>query len=221
MIQLNERVAEETGIHIGDGSMSIYNGIPCYTVACNANKEREYVEKYIAPLIKEVYGIKPKLRMWSEGAYGFRIVSREVIEFKNKELGLPLGPKKEIEIPFKIIKNMNLAKKCIRGLFDTDGCVYIEEKKTGPYPRIELHLSSKKVVKQVSEILKDLGLTCSIWEHKYPNKKNWSNTYTVCTRGTKNLNIWMKQIGFKNPKNIKKVLAFTGRILYAERSLAK
>ncbi len=33
--KINEDLAEETGIHAGDGSMNIYSGISSYTLACH------------------------------------------------------------------------------------------------------------------------------------------------------------------------------------------
>ena len=65
-------LAEETGIHVGDGSINIYNGNFCYTVACHKEDDKNYVDNYILPLIKRIYHKSPKARIWSKGTYGFR-----------------------------------------------------------------------------------------------------------------------------------------------------
>ncbi|MBN2053266.1 hypothetical protein JW756_07215 [Candidatus Woesearchaeota archaeon] len=68
---INEDLAEETGIHVGDGSMNIYqNNRYLYTAACHEIDDREYVNEVILPLIKKIYGKTPKPRNWSKGTYG-------------------------------------------------------------------------------------------------------------------------------------------------------
>ena len=44
MYKINEDLAEETGIHIGDGSMNIYNGVHAYTIACHHIDDRRYMD---------------------------------------------------------------------------------------------------------------------------------------------------------------------------------
>ncbi len=63
---LDEDLAEETGIHVGDGSMNVYvtNGA-CYTVACHRIDDRRYMDEFVLPLIKRIYGKTPKPRNWS------------------------------------------------------------------------------------------------------------------------------------------------------------
>ena len=92
--KINKDLSEETGIHVGDGSINIYksNG-PCYTVACHRKDDKIYIDKFVLPLIKRIYGKGPKPRFWSQGTYGFRICSMNIIKFKNEVLGLPLGKK--------------------------------------------------------------------------------------------------------------------------------
>jgi len=207
MFKIDGDLAEETGIHIGDGSMNIYTNGACYTVACHEINEKEYIKNHVAKLVEKIYGIKPNLRKWSEGAYGFRIHSQKVVDFKHKDLNLPLGKKINIKIPERIYENPKLLKRCLRGLFDTDGYLCIEKRFGKPYPRIELHVNSKELIEQVKHALKDMGFGVSVWEHKYA-KKNWLTTYNLCVRGRKSLELWMNEIGFKNEKNLKKVAVF-------------
>src|SRR3989338_3612252 len=123
MYKISEDLAEETGIHIGDGSMNIYSGVYCYTLACHHIDDREYMDGYIVNLYERLYGLKPKPRMWSKGAYGFRIHNEQIVRFKREILKLPYGKKKEIIIPDQILMKMKLQKAFLRGFIDTDGSV--------------------------------------------------------------------------------------------------
>ena len=204
MFKIDEDLAEDVGIHIGDGSMNFYSGIGCYTVACHWIDDKEYIDSYVSKLIEKIYGIKPKLRIWSKGTYGFIIYSKDVVNFKSQVLNLPLGPKKNIKIPEIICKDERLLKSCLRGLIDTDGCLYLEKKYGKLYPRIIFTNTSKPLVFQVKNCLEKFGFTVSLQVRNHDNK-NWNITYILCTRGFNNLKLWMRLVGFSNPKNIMKI----------------
>ena len=203
--KLNEDLAEETGIHIGDGSMNIYktNG-PCYTVACHKDDDKAYMDNFVLPLIKKIYGKNPKPRLWSQGTYGFRIRSKKIINFKNKVLDLPLGKKKDIFIPEEIKKDKKLMKCFLRGLFDTDGSLSFWKTNNQLYPRIYFSNISKKLVEQVREFLLKEGFRLTCWKTEYKDK-NWNTIYQLSINGKEMLVKWIKEIGFSNPKNIKKI----------------
>jgi archaeal flagellar protein FlaI len=202
--KLNANLAEETGIHIGDGSMNIYKWRKhLYTVACHKIDDREYIDNYVLPLIKNIYNKTPKPRPWSQGTYGFRICSIDIIKFKNKFLGLPLGKKKDIRIPEKIKNNKKLMKYLIRGLFDTDGSVTIWRRKNGLYPRIYFSNISEILVSEVRNYLLELGFKVTYWK-TIPKQKNWNTAHKISINGYNMLYKWMKEIGFSNPKNIRK-----------------
>ena len=56
---ITEDLAEETGMHLGDGFLSAkrYD----YRLKGNANDEKEYYINYIAPLFKSLYNIDIKM----------------------------------------------------------------------------------------------------------------------------------------------------------------
>lgn len=110
MYKINKDLAEETGIHIGDGSMNIYNGVYAYTIACHHIADRRYMDEVVVPLYRRVYDVKPKTRNWSKGSYGFRVCRKKIIEFKRDVLNLPLGKKENIRIPQQILENNNFKR---------------------------------------------------------------------------------------------------------------
>jgi hypothetical protein len=210
-MNMTKDIAEEVGIHIGDGSMNIYKNIPTYTVACNSVSDREFITNTVAPLIRKIYKIEPKLRNWSKGSFGFRIYSKKLVEFKTG-LGLPLGKKTNIAIPNLILGNKEFVLTCIKGIFDTDGYVYIENKYGKPYPRLEIATTSEKLAEQIKTILQEENINCSVWRNNRRNV-NWKPKFTISVRGYKNLEKWMKTIGTDNPRNKNKIHALYRRTL--------
>ena len=118
-------LAEETGWHIGDGSMNFYNnkgyqkGI--YQLRGHIKEDRNHYINVIKPIFRLLYGIEISLReMPSTRVYGFQIWSNKLVSFKSR-LGLPLGKKFNISIPKIFLNDNKLKIAIVRGIFDTDG----------------------------------------------------------------------------------------------------
>jgi DNA-binding transcriptional regulator WhiA len=201
---LNEDLAEEIGIHVGDGSMNIYGKTYAYTLACHHIDDKEFMEQHIVRLYQKIYNLNIKLRPWSKGTYGFRVNSKEMLNFKNKILGLPLGNKKSIIIPKQIIEDDSLTKSFLRGFFSTDGSIntFLANKKS-IYPRLEMCNVSIDLMHQIQEILKRKGFRTSMWKINR-NKANWNEGLRLAMTGYEMLYKWNKEIGFINPKHSKK-----------------
>jgi hypothetical protein len=185
--EMSAELSEELGVHLGDGCLS-YNK-KYFSVKTN-KKEKNYVLNFLFPLFKQLYNLDLKL-MRLKSVVGFEICSQALFEFKNKVLGIPYGEKKErIEIPKSILetKNKEIYRACIRGLFDTDGCVNIVKSKKN-YPIISFTIKSKKLIEQTKDMLLKLGFIPTV--HKW----------TISVNGTTMLEKWIKEIGSNNPKN--------------------
>jgi intein/homing endonuclease len=203
MVRFSEALAEETGIHVGDGSMNIYSGNRSfYTVACHYKDDKEYLDTIVLPLINKVYGKTPKPRNWSQGTYGFRICSKSIISFKHDILGLPLGKKSNIEIPRFIRQRRKLMRAFLRGLFDTDGCVYLWHTNNKEFPRIQFNTISELLMAQVKAFLLQEGFIFTTWSRQ---QKHWRRSYALSIDGLKMLDKWMGEIGFHNPKHLQKI----------------
>lgn len=122
----NEELAEETGIHIGDGSMNIYNGCYLYSLRGHKEHDKKYYEEFIPDIYKNLYNLNVNIRIWSD-VIGFQKGSKGLGTFKNKIIGLPFGKKNEVGIPEFIVKKEHFTG-FLRGLFDTDGCLNFEKK---------------------------------------------------------------------------------------------
>lgn len=197
---MTPKLAEEIGIHLGDGSMNIYGKSHLYSLEGHYNDDKKYYQNYVAPLIKQLYNLEVRLReRKSAGVYGFQIGSKGLVHFK-KRLGLPLGSKKNIEIPSLIINSdKTIISSFIRGFFDTDGGIYLERKNKKLYPRIQITNYSDKIMIQLKEILENV-FEFNLCFYRDTNTK----TYRLIIRGENNFDKWMELIGMNNPKNILK-----------------
>lgn len=135
--------------------------------------------------------------MKSTGVIGFQVWNNLLIQYKNDTLGLPLGKKTEIEIP-KVINNKLLFFSFMRGIFDTGGCLYIENKRGSPYPRIEIRTTSRTLHKQIINNFYKYGFPCKYFKF-IRKEKNWNNIYTIRFNGFSNLKKWDMLIGTNNP----------------------
>lgn len=187
--KMSPELAEEIGIHLGDGCMSFNRNY--FSVKTN-KKEEQYITGFLFPLYKKLYNLDLKL-MRLESVSGFEVYSKALCEFKNKVIGLPYGEKiHKIIVPELILKTKNkkVYSRFIRGLFDTDGCVCIVKK---DYPVISITINSEVLIKKVAEMLKLMGFI------PHYNKKS------IYLNGKVMLDKWIKEINSSNPVKIKKL----------------
>lgn len=205
---ISVELAEETGWHIGDGSMNFYNSRGkqkgFYQLRGHIEDDKKHYEERIKPLFERLYNHKIKIRnMTSTRVIGFQIWNDELINFK-RDLGLHLGKKFEIEIPKTFLAKRELKKAILRGIFDTDGGIYLEKKNGKLYPRIYITTISLKLSEQLLELLKDLNLRATKYSQLFNKKFNRQRSYIITIRGIKMFHKFMKEISPKNPKHIEK-----------------
>ena len=190
--KLCPKLAEEIGIHLGDGTLSTKK---YYFSVRGDLKEEKYYADFILPLYKELYNINPPLLKRSL-ACGFEISSKGMREFKNKVLELTVGTKTyKAKVPACIMesRNIEIMQAFLRGLFDTDGCYYFHSKKK--YPVISLCIKSRELINKVSEILILLGFSPQLYE----------KGYTIYINGVPKFKKWIEEIGSNNPKHQKRI----------------
>ena len=144
----------------------------------------------------------PKTRV-----FGFQIWNDELVKFK-QGLGLPLGKKFNITIPKLFLTNEKLKIAIIRGIFDTDGCVYLEPKNNKLYPRMHIATISQKLGDDLLKILTDLGFRTTKYSQLSNKDFNRQRTYIISVRGTEMFEKFIKIIKPANPKHIRKYLSF-------------
>lgn len=205
-IKLNKEICEFIGAFIGDGYLGNYGKTKNqYLVGISGDQklDEDYLKNYLKQLIKRNFpSTDPKLYYRKdENTLMLRINSKALYElFLN--LGFDKGKKSDnIKIPQKILYNKELMKATIRGIFDTDGCVFLDKRGSynKPYPRITLQLASIDLINQLEDYLsKNFNL--------YVNKSNRDGYRNyVEIYGHKQLEKFLKQIGFSNQRHLRKV----------------
>ena len=209
---ISTELAEEVGWHIGDGSMNFYKNSGklrgFYQLRGHIEDDKEHYEKRIKPLFDKLFGLKINIReMPSTRVVGFQIWNDELVNFK-KKLGLPLGYKYEVSIPKIFLSKDNLKKAVIRGIFDTDGGIYLEKKNGKIYPRIYITTISSELSEQLLKLFNEMGLRATKYSQLYDSEFNRKRSYIITVRGIEMFHKFMKEINPKNPKHIKKYQDF-------------
>ncbi len=94
----------------------------------------------------------------------------------------------------------------MRGLADTDGSIIFskQHRNVGYYPRIEIASKSEVFLREALFILTSNGFYGSV-------SKKWIH-YRLEIPGFKNLQRWLKLIGFNNKKHTRKIEAHMGHL---------
>ena len=214
-IEINPFLSELIGIHLGDGSITDAFKDNIHTVIeyfGDSSDDMEYYKIYVSELIEKLFGIKPLFQSYDTW---FKLVinSKAIFKFYTNVIGLPIGKKAvTVKIPKIILNNSKLIiTKFLRGLIDTDGSLTFKKKhkERHYYPVLKIGLASKELIKQTNILLNKLGFTtCLCLDIKRFDKRT-NRVYTIheiYLYGNKNLETWIKVIGFKNTKHLTKYL---------------
>lgn len=120
----NIQLAEFIGIMLGDGHLSQYQ----VSVTTNSKTDKQHA-LYTAELIWKIFGIRPKVTHRSTSQAVVVVASSVAMSLALENLGLRFGKKVEngVGVPTWIRRNKNYRAWCLRGLFDTDGSVYLDQ----------------------------------------------------------------------------------------------
>lgn len=216
---LSSDVAADTGIHLGDGSLRIKSrgphGYYQYEVTVHALEDQLYLIGNIMPTISDAYGLQ------RSGYYinpeqtwiSLRYQSKAVALFKRETLGLPIGRKHDLSIPIQILRDAKLMKPLARELLATDGVLgfYTAEKGGGhKYPRIQIKMTARRVIDEVSAFLQNhLGIT-SRCRDQTVDHTGWGKSLQRVLQISQHSDIdtWRKEIGFSNPSHISRMMVY-------------
>lgn len=158
--QYSEELAEFFGIMMGDGGI----GNPWQAnITLNSIKDANYA-KYVSELCSKLFGITPAVRKRkTRNALVLSLASTSVVDFLVKN-GLIRGNKLKagLKIPKWILEKPSYKKACVRGLMDTDGCMFTHTHKVSGkiYKNIGLGFVSysPELVFQVVDIFAEFGI---------------------------------------------------------------
>ena len=123
----SQMLAEFFGIMMGDGGI---NNLWQITITLNAVGDAKYA-RYVVNLCKELFGILPVIRRrCGSKTLVISLASTSVVDFLVYK-GLPRGDKIKngLKIPEWILQKRSYQISCLRGLIDTDGCIFVHKHK--------------------------------------------------------------------------------------------
>jgi hypothetical protein len=151
-------------------------------------------------MIFGLYSLDPTIAFQNNSVY-LRVYSKELVRFKNRRLGLPIGPKVDLRIPEFCSNTPDLTCQLISGLYDTDGSVKIRRSKSGDYPRISLGQKHKSLVKDTGKFLQSLGITSTMYRNDYddPRSGKTATRWFLDINGFRNFDLFFSEIGTRSP----------------------
>ncbi len=198
----SEQLAELVGIILGDGGMTERQ----VTITLDSETDAEYTP-YVVTLFKDLFGIPPRIYQKKNARAANITVSRTALVSFLKGMGLHTGNKvqQQIGIPSWIRANAAFSRACLRGLMDTDGCIFMERHlikgKAYEYPRLRFVNRSKPLITGTYEILKNEGFSPKI---------RGESALTLETRT--DVIRYFSHIGTRNPKHAARFAEFTGGV---------
>lgn len=155
----SEDLAELMGILIGDGHLSNYQ------VSMTTNSITDIKHAFfVKDLIVKIFNLHVKVAFKkNENAMTVVASSKNLVNLLHSK-GMPIGNKikNNLSIPAWVMEDIKYQKAFIRGLFDTDGCVYLDKHliKGKMYKHIGWTITSYagRLIAGIIEILKNLNL---------------------------------------------------------------
>jgi ribosomal protein L39E len=193
--QKDTELAEFVGIMIGDGGITKNQVV----ITLNAKNDRSY-SLFVKKIIKKLFNEEPSIFTREDESVINIVVSRVRLVSFCKSIGLKVGDKlrQNLDIPNWIKMNKEYAVACVRGLVDTDGCVFSHcykiNGRTYCYKKISFTSYSYSLICSVFYILKRIGIKSRITHNK---KELWIDSQ-------ENVKKYFNYIGFHNLKHLKK-----------------
>jgi len=201
-LKLSPKMAEFVGAFIGDGFTAKYQSggkfIYMTQFTGDSRFDTGYYKNVICPTAQRNFNYKKDNMKSKKNVLRVNFYSKRLFEFLTVRLNLPSGKKSStVLIPNEIFGSNKLAVKCIRGIFDTDGCVFFDKRPAykAPYARISLKMFNPPLIDQIFSKLCELKLSAE----KLGTGKE------IQIIGPKNVKLFLTKIGFSNDRHFQKL----------------
>jgi len=217
-VNLDKCSSEFIGILIGDGHLH-YSDMPgkrknyYVSISGSLSEDLAYHKNHVRLLFYKLFKEDIRILRQRHDEILTKKHSKKIVALLNERFQIPIGNKTSTCRVPEIIKNTNKTFKSrfLRGLADTDFSLMFKDKGSGKhtYPTIRIGFKSLKLVEDIYDMLKGFDFRFGkIIKEKYYDIRSNKKTikYSIYIYGKKNLEKWMKEIGFKNDKHITKYL---------------
>lgn len=189
------RLAELIGILMGDGHVGLYQ----VSVATNSETDFQHA-LFVKTLIEDLFKVQVRLHNRKDKKASIITVSSKSLSQFLVGQGIPQGNKINLglHIPGWIQKKLLYRKAFIRGLFDTDGCVYLDTHRSGGkvYENLGMAFANQSIplLSSFKKTLESLGF--------HPTQKT---KFRVFLRRREDIRGYFNLVGSSNEKHLKKV----------------
>lgn len=196
-------LAEMLGILVGDGHLSDYQ-----TSMTTSSITDLGHASFVSKLFKKLFKIEAPIQKNSRSnSVDVIASSKKLVDFLVL-MGMIKGHKihNGLRIPEWILEDKKFWKPFIRGLFDTDGCVYLDrhyrENKTYKHIGWTISSNADKLIIDIISVLKKLGYSPSYRESQH----------SVYLRKQMEISRYFEEIGTHNPKHLSRYRQFKGEV---------
>ena len=164
----SELLAEFIGIFLGDGSFGTKYQI---VISWNHKCEQDYA-KHIQRMVRDLFGLESRIRVREQyGSAEVIISSSNLVDYVRKLIGIKAdAAKKLFKLPTWLSRNKRYKIGFLRGLFDSEGCVYQHQycsnRKLYCYTKIAVTNYCDKILSIFQDFLKSLEINAV----KYRNR---------------------------------------------------
>lgn len=188
-------LAEFVGIMLGDGGMTKRQ----MTITLHRVDDKEYAQ-FIRRLIEKLFNVKARVYCCKKANADSIVISRSsLVRYFVEKIGLHIGNKieQQVDIPLWIKQNRIFMIACVRGLIDTDGCIFTHRYKVNGkeyvYKKLAFTSRSEPLRQSVYCMLHALGL-----------KVRLTSRYDIWIDSPSELKRYFAIIGSHNPKHLKR-----------------
>jgi len=193
--KFSSNLAEFTGIILGDGGITERQ----VRITLHDKDDREYGQ-FVIGLAKKLFNVPVGISHVKKDSVINYVISRtELVRFCTGKMGLKKGNKikQQADIPNWIKKNKSYCLFCLRGLIDTDGCIFTHRYKSKgkwySYKKIAFTSFSTPLLKTVFKIFKNNGFN-----------PRFARGIDVRLDSTEDVKRYFSFIGSSNPKHLKR-----------------
>jgi hypothetical protein len=198
---LTNELAEFIGAFIGDGFTNHYGRMHMVQFAGDSRYDSQYLENRLGSILRKlcpnVYISYRNIK--NQNTIRMTIYAKELHILLTKRFGFPCGKKTyTVKIPDEILNSdKTKINSCIRGIFDTDGCVFFDKRESysKPYLRICLNLANVDLIKQINNLLLEQDIVSTVG----------SNSKRLQINGFNNCKLFIEKIGFSNDRHLSKI----------------
>lgn len=194
------KLAEFVGILLGDGGVTKGQ----ITITLNKTDDKEFAA-YVCDLIKQLFGVNPSVyNRRGENTVSIVVSRSQAVKFFN-DMGIPTGGKvrQQTGVPSWIKASREFTKFCLRGLFDTDGCFYVDKHryKEKVYHNCAMNFTNRSlpILSFFKERAQQIGF------HPSQNTR-----FSISMRREQEIQTYFQLVGSSNPKHLNKLRKYLG-----------